>query len=236
MNYLQIVQKAITRSGVRTALPSTLAGATDITVDFVAWVDDAWRELQEESTNWWFRQKLDETLAVTTSTDEYNMPTDLETLNYRTITIYLTAKTDETPIHFIRYEDWRMLKDTIDSAAGRPRYITERPDGVLQIWPVPDQNYTLRYDGVWDIDEMTSDSDTPGLNRTGGISLPARYHYVIVWDAVKRYAEHHEDPDALEKAQSKYLAQHARLTEKLRPPIFVKPGALTGIRASYPRY
>ena len=101
MNYLQLVQESITRSGMRTALPSTLAGATDSVADWKAWVQDSWRELQEESTNWWFRQKLDQTLAISASTDEYSMPANLETLNYRTLTIYTTAKTDESPIKHI---------------------------------------------------------------------------------------------------------------------------------------
>jgi len=236
MNYLQLVQEAITRSGMRTPLPSTLSGATDSVVDWKAWVQDSWRELQEESTNWWFRQRLDQTLAVSSGTDEYAMPSDLETLNYRTLTIYTTAKTDETPVKHIMYEDWRTVKDTVDTQAGRPIYITERPDGVIQLWPVPDQNYTLRYDGVWDIDTMQTDTDTPGSRVSGGTLLPERHHFVIVWDAIRRYAEHHQEPEALARAQSKFLAQHARLAERHRPPVYLKAGVLTGARTRYLRY
>lgn len=233
MNYLQLVQEAITRSGMRTALPSTLASATDSVVDWKDWVQDSWRELQEESTNWWFRQKLDQTLAISASTDEYAMPSGLETLNYRTLTIYTTAKTDETPVQHMHYEDWRTYKDTVASSEGRPTYITERPDGVLQLWPVPDQAYTLRYDGVWDIDEMLVDADTPGSNIAAAQLLPDRYHWVIVWDAVRRYGEHHQEPEVLARAQAKFLAQHARLAERHRPPVYVKAGVLTG---AYNRY
>jgi hypothetical protein len=229
VNYLQLVNKAIARSGCGHAQVTSLAGETDIVVNFIDWVQDAWRELQEESTNWWFRAKLDQTLSIVQGTDEYAMPSGLETLNYRTVTIYTDSKTDETPVRFIKYEEWRTDKDTVESGQGRPIYITERPDGVLQIWPVPDQAYTLRYDGVWDIDEMLIDTDTPGFNTTGAQTLQDRYHYVLVWDAIRRYAEHYEDPESLQKAQSKYLAQHARLTEKRRPPIYVKVGTLTGL-------
>jgi hypothetical protein len=237
MNYLQLVQESITRSGMRTALPSTLAGATDSVVDWKAWVQDSWRELQEESTNWWFRQNLDQTLAISASTDEYSMPANLETLNYRTLTIYTTAKTDESPIKHIPYEDWRTVKDTVDSGEGRPIYITERPDGVLQVWPVPAQAYTLRYDGVWDVDTMSLDADTPGSTITSGTQLlPDRYHWVIVWDAIRRYAEHHQEPEVLARAQAKFLAQHARLAERSRPPVYVKAGVLTGSRTRYLRY
>jgi hypothetical protein len=193
-----------------------------------AWVQDAWRELQEETTNWWFRARLDQTLAVSEGVDSYAMPDDLETLNYRTVSIYTTAKTDEGQLCYMPYEEWRMRRDTVDSGEGRPTHITERPDGVLQLWPVPDQDYTLRFDGVWDIDEMLIDTDTPGYNRTGAQTLADRYHFVLVWGAVSRYCEHYEDPEGLQKAQSKFKAQHARLTEKRTPGVYVPLGVLTG--------
>lgn len=235
MNYLQLVQQAITKSGNRLALPSTLAGATGITADFADWVADSWRELQEESDNWFFRLKLDQTLDLTASDDEYDMPDGLETLNFRTVTVYTDSKVDEVPLEFVRYEYWRIAKDTISTSEGRPKIITERPDGVLQIWPVPDQAYTMRYDGVWDIDELENDADEPGTNRTGARTLPARYDYLLVWDAVRRCGEHHQDPDMIAKAQPKYLAQRARLSEKQTPPVYVKPGLLTGRRYVYSR-
>lgn len=229
MNYLQLVQEAMYRAGVREAVPTTLTGAVSAAADFKRWVNDSWRELQEESVNWFFRQKLDQTLAITASDDDYSLPSDLETMNFRTVTIYETAKTDESKLVWTPYEEWRTSRDTVSSAEGRPTTITERPDGVFQIWPVPDKAYTLRFDGVWAIDEMSSDSDTPGSTITAGTRLlPALYEWVLVWGAVTRFAEHHEDPEGLAKAQSKYLAQHARLNEKQRPPIYVKPGILTG--------
>jgi hypothetical protein len=227
MTYLELVQKAMEKSGIRSASPTSVVGAVDISKDFVNWVADAWRELQEESTNWFFRQRLDQTLAITASVDAYAMPDDLETLNYRTITIYTTAKQDETPVTLMPYETWRVQKDTLESAEGRPCYITERPDGSLQLWPVPDQAYTLRYDGVWDIDEMLLDSDTPGSNRTGGTTLPERYQWLLVYDAVRRHYEHHEDTEGVRKANPKYLAQRARLSEKQTPPITIKKSSLT---------
>lgn len=228
MNYLQLVQEAMKKSGVRSGLPSTLTGAVDIAADFKMWVGDSWRELQEESRNWFFRQKLDQTLALTASDDEYAMPSGLETLNYRTVTVYVTAKTDETPVRYVPYEEWRMEKDTIDASEDRPAIITERPDGVLQVWPVPNQAYTLRYDGIYDIDTMAVDADTPGSVLTGGTTLPERFHWVLVYDASARYYEHHQDAAGLAKSSAKFAAQRARLSEKQTPPIYVKAGVLTG--------
>lgn len=229
MDYLTLVQQSMYKCGLRSENPSTLVGALDITLDFKIWVQDSWRELQEESTNWWFRSSLDQTLALTTSQDSYAMPTDFETINYRTVSVYTVAKEDEQVLTFIPYEEWRMRLDTTLTTGGRPVYITQTPAQALIVWPAPDQAYTLRFDGVWDIDEMLIDSDTPGFNRTGATSLQDRYHWVLVYDAARRYAEHHQDAAGVAKAQSKFLSQHARLTEKRKPAISVPVGILTGM-------
>ena len=232
MNYLELVQESMKRAGVRTAAPDTLVGAVDVAQAFAWYVNDSWRELQEESFNWWFRQKLDQTLAISSGVDEYAMPTGLQSLNYDTCTIYLTAKTDETPVSLLPYRNWRTVKDTVDTAESRPTRITERPDGVLQVWPVPDQDYTLRFDGVWDIDNMSNDTDEPGSTISGGLLLPARHHYILVYDAARRHHEHNENAEGVHEMQRKFLKMHRRLAEVEAPPVYVKPGVLTGLRTA----
>lgn len=229
MDFEALVQATRLRSGARSQDFGTVSGATGINADLVMWVQDAWRDLQMESRNWWFRQKLDQTLAINASDDDYTMPTGLETLNYRTCSIYTTAKQDERAMLWVPYEEWRMRKDTVDSGEGIPTMITEAPDTTLYLWPVPDQAYTLRFDGVWDLDEMTADTDEPGTTITSGTRLlPVRYEYAIVWDAVRRYAIAEEDPATLERAQNRYMVERARLSERQMPPVTVSVGALTG--------
>ena len=229
MDYLTIVQTAMNRAKAREGAPSSISGAVGLGSDFANWVGDAWRDLQESDTDWWFRQKLDQTLAITAGTDAYAMPSGLETLNYRTISVYTVAGEDEYRINFVRYEDWRMNKDTLNSGTGRPALITERPDGVIQLWPEPDQDYTLRFDGVWEVDAMVDDADTPGSNVTGGTTLPDTYHWILVWDAVRRYAQAHSDTDKLVVAEGNFLAQRNRLVERQTPPPYVPMGTLTGM-------
>jgi hypothetical protein len=229
MDLQTMAQTAMKRSGMRYDSSSVSVTSTDIGLEFITAVQDAWRDLQRESTNWWFRQKLDQTFVTVASTDTYAMPSGLETLNYRTVSIYLTAKTDETPVYFIPYEMWRW-KDTVSTSEARPQYITETPEGVLQLWPVPDQVYTLRFDGVYDIDEMTANADTPGDTISGGAQLlNDRYHWILVWDAVRRVCAKFEDKARYVIADERYRAERARLSERQMPPIYVKPGVLTGI-------
>lgn len=236
MDLQTMAQEALLRSGMRREYDTISVTSEGIGLEFVTAVRDAWKDLQRESTNWFFRQKLDQTFTVNASDDDYAMPTGLETLNYRTVTIYETAKTDETPVIYLPYEDWRW-KDTVTTSEARPRYITERPDEVLQVWPVPDQAYTLRFDGVWDIDDMTANDDVPGDTITSGTRLlPVRYDWILVWDAVRRVALAHEDQALYSRADERYRAERARLSEKQMPEIYVKPGILTGLGRNFRRY
>lgn len=237
MDLQTMAQEALLRSGMRYEYDTLTTAADGLGLEFYTAVNDAWRDLQRESHNWWFRQKIDQTLTINASDDDYAMPSGLETINYRTVTIYTTAKTDETPVTFVPYEEWRMAKDTITSSEGRPQFITERPDGVIQLWPVPDQAYFLRFDGVYDIDEMAATTDTPGSVISGGTTLlDERYHWVLVWDAVRRVCLKYEDRARYTAADERYRAERARLAERQLPPIYVKPGVLTGMGYRVRRY
>ena len=221
MTFLELVRFAMKRAGVREDLPTTLVGATGIVDDFIDWVNDAWEELQidREDPPWWFRTLMDQTLAVTTSTDEYSMPAGLETIDWRTVTVYTVAKQDETPVEYIPYNNWRTRFDTITGQAGRPQFITLKPDNSLAMFPVPDQNYTLRFDGVLDLEELTADADVPS-------GLPAMYHKLLAWDAVRKFAEHHEDGTMLAKAQGRHKRYFKRVLARQLPTMDIEKGVL----------
>jgi len=229
MTLLEMVNDARKKAHIRQGTISTVAGATGITADLTMWVQDAWEDLQKESLNWWFRTKIDATTTLSASTDQYAMPADLESINWRTVSIYETVGVDEVPLSFIPYEEWRMRKDLYNTSEARPVLVTERPDTKIHVWPFPDKTYTLRYDGVYAIDAMTDDGDTPGDTISAGTQLlPDQYHDVLVWDAVRRYATVHEDGATLERAQKRFLAAHNRLKERHTPEVYIKPGILTG--------
>lgn len=228
MDLQTMAQEALLRSGMRLQYDTISVTSEGLGLEFITAVRDAWRDLQSDSRNWFFRQKMDQTATILSGTDALAMPSGLETINYRTCTVYLTAKTDETPLVWVPYEEWR-LKDTVSTGAARPQLITENYESILQVWPVPDQEYTMRYDGVYDIDDMTANGDTPGDTISGGTQLlPDRYHWILVWDAVQRVALAHEDQGLYARAHERYKAERAKLSEKQMPPIYVRPGVLTG--------
>jgi len=223
MTYLQLVQAAIKRSGAREELPSTTVGATGIVADFCTWVADSWEELQlkHEDPPWFWKLHVDQTIALVAGTDNYNLHADHETVWWPTTTVYTVAKTDEVPLKFIEYFYWRSVYDTRTGAQQRPQYITQAPSGVLYVYPVPDQTYTLRFDAVNDLHLFVADATVPE-------SLPEKYHQYLVWDAVARYASHHEDGAKLADATAKTKPYLKRLVNQQVKFIELNSGHLRG--------
>jgi hypothetical protein len=198
-------------------------GTIGLVSDFKNWVNDAWYEMQLEKKNppWWFMMSLDQTLAITASTDSYSIPAGLATLDWRTPTIYTTAKADETPLCYIPYDVWRLKYDTKTYQEQRPQYITLCPDNTIKIFPVPDQAYTLRFDGVLLPAELSADTDEPA-------NLQDEYHRVIAWGAIMRYATHHEDGAALMNAQNKFRSIYDKMVQRQVEQVQIEVGRLYG--------
>lgn len=223
MTYLELVNFAMSRAGVREEPAATLVGSIGLVTDFKNWINDAWYEMQLEKQNppWWFMMSLDQTQAITASTDSYAMPAGLSTIDWRTPTIYTTAKTDETPLCYIPYDVWRLEYDTKTYQEQRPRFITLCPDNTLKLFPVPEQAYTMRFDGVLLPAELSLDGDVP-------LNLQAEYHRVIAWDAVMRYAAHHEDGAALMNAQNKFRSIYDKMVQRHVEQVQIEVGRLYG--------
>ena len=195
--YLEIVQKAIRKSGSKVDSPTTVVGTSGIVELFVEWVQDAWKDIQLEHLGWSWRVARDQTLAMVVSTDEYAMPTGIENIDLRSVTCYLTTD-DESPVSFVPYMHWRTYLDKAYTAGiteGKPVCFTITPDDIIAVYPPPDALYTIRYDGHTDV-EVLDYADTAGVGTSDALTptgLRDEYHDGIMWRAVQYYSEHFED-------------------------------------------
>lgn len=219
MNFLQLVQKAVRKSGAKIEVPSTVVAQTGLNALFVEWVSDAWKEIQLERLGLLWRRSRDLTLALIAGTDEYNIGGGLESVNTASLTCHLSNE-NESPVCFRTYAYWRQNVDRVDQTSGKPQYFTIGPDSTTFIfWPTPDVAYTVRYEGINVVEEMdftdqagagTSDALTP----TG---LQSTYHDAIVWQAVMNYAMHFEDGSKLSEAQAKFKPYKKYFEERFMP-------------------
>lgn len=222
MTLLEIVTEAMAKALVREDAPSTTVSATGIVADFVGYVNDTYRNIQltAHGERWFFRQSLDLTLSLVASTSEYAMPAGLQTLNWRTVTCYLTTpKEEETPVEYIDYYYWRTYYNTRNMEEGKPQYITVKPDGTLELIPTPDDTYTLHFDGVLSEDTLSGDADTP--------ILPVWAQRCLVWGAVQRFAEAHEDGSMLAKANKEYRPYYDSMVNYQTPDVHVNTSIFT---------
>jgi hypothetical protein len=205
MTYLELVQKAVRKSGSTLDEPSTVIDQTGLLFMFVEWVQEAWKEIQLERLGLHFRRDRDLTLSLVASTDEYTLPATLESVNMRSLTCHLAGE-EESPVTYQSYQYWRMYIDKYERQEGKPQYFTFGPLGKLIVWPMPNDAYTIRYEGILLPQEFDYE-DTAGAGTSNALeptNLPDQYHDAIVWQAVISYAMHFEDGSKLQEAQAKF--------------------------------
>lgn len=205
MTYLELVQKAVRKSGSTVDSPSTVIGQTGLAFLFVEWVQEAWKEIQLERLGLYFRRDRDLTLSLVASTDEYTLPATLESVNTRSLTCHL-AGDNETPLQFHTYDYWRRFVDKYTRQEDKPQYFTFGPHNKLIVWPQPDEAYTIRYEGILLPQEFDYE-DTAGAGTSDALeptNLNSQYHDAIVWQAVMSYAMHFEDGSKLAEARTKF--------------------------------
>lgn len=206
MNYLELVQKTVRKSGARLEVPTTVVGQENLAYMFVEWVQEAWKEIQMERLGIGWRVVTGETFPLVVDTYEYALDATLESINTRAVTILLAGE-NEAPLCFVPSDYYRTTVDRVTRASGMPNYFSIMPDDSSWVfWPNPDQIYTIRYEGIRAVEELDF-LDTAGAGSSDllePVGIDAVYHDSIVWQAIQNYAMHFEDGSKLQEAQAKF--------------------------------
>lgn len=232
MNYLQLTQKAVRLSGARIDPPTSVSAAKGLAADFFTYVNDAWRDLQMERPEWYFRIKEAQISLDSTSLESGQKLTRLSipspiNKSFNFIALYEfyirdanDVNDEPTELSYIpwnNYNDRSSLNLEYNEATQekhRPRYFTVSPEGDVWIYPIPDKSYTMNFFGVRRIQQLCQDCDTP--------FLPNEYHDMIVWRAIRDYAMYMQDAAMMEKARARYLPLKKHLDDEYMPHITQK--------------
>ena len=230
MNYLQLCQRAGIECGV-TGTISTVAGQTGSWGRIVGWVADAWSDIPMEHDDWdWMRssQMTGGGASFQTVAGQASYPVDpLTSDNFgkwdtQTFRIYTTSvgMSSETFLDCIPYDAWRdgYMFGAMRSVQTRPVAIAVGPDQSLNLGPPPSGLYTVTADFFTGVTDMTVDADLP-------IGLPTRFHMLIVYAAMFKYAYYESAPDVKQRASAEYDPMFRQL-EALRLPQIGFSGAL----------
>lgn len=206
--------------------PDTVIGQEGVLSEIVSWVQDAYLQIQENQTEWAFREKA-ATITVAAgvrTVDAALLPSDYEALRPFTADFdcrhILVAPVGQgavaqQPVWFVPWEDWRggrYERGQASVTTGQPNYFTVIPDGSLRLYPTPDTAVDLTIAYTRTLHALTNDGDQP--------IIPARFQQAIVWRALLYYTDSREKAqESYQKWERRYVSELGRLKREQLPEI-----------------
>ncbi len=195
--FLELCQEARALSGVAGTGPASVLTATGIELRIVNYVKNAWIDIQAHPKKW--KWMLGDYLPVggnplqtIAATEEYVL-TDVNTIRTNTFRSYLTA-TGTTDRQRMKWVPWNQFRNSFQMYTGgadsRPTVATRNPgSGNLILYPTPDAVYSIEFEYQKTPQILAANADVP--------ELPARYHQLIVYEALKRFGNAEDAPEIL---------------------------------------
>lgn len=121
-----------------------------------------------------------------------------------------------SPIVYIDWDVWQHSAQYQAVDYGKPIAVTTAPDGSLEFYPRPDQQYQLQFSYTVDDATMTNWDDTPEV-------IPERYHMAIMWAAVIKSGMFDRDRAIVARATKEYTFYRDRMEKNLMPTMNFEP-------------
>ena len=174
----------------KSKITDTVTPDTDQVADLVAFVDQAWLDIQmSQNTRWrWMRNRLEDTAALTASTRTLALSvidstaraiapfTQFGTYPCRYILLTHPTTAAVSKCEYVPYHYFRGYWDRGTRPEGRPGRFTQRDDGSLEFDPTPDAAYTINCDWIQNPVEFSANASEP--------DMPIHFHMLIVWWAM----------------------------------------------------
>ena len=209
MNYLQLCQTLRQEAGAAESGPASVTSQTGESLRFVNWVARAWLKIQT-SRNAWRWMHATTTKALSESTANYAKTSFVASRFGRwdktNWVVYATADglTTCTPMVEIPYDEFERKYIHRSVSDGRPVEYAIGPDDSVWIGPAPDSTgYTVRFRYFKSAQTLSNNTDEP--------ELPADYHWIIVYEALKYYARREAAPEIMADAIRNYEMEEYRL-------------------------
>jgi len=227
MNFLELCREVARESGTLAGGAGEIITVVDNKVGriakIVAWVRDAWVSIQLEHNDWFWMQR------------EFSSPLSTGVMRYAPLDLSLARvaawilddcgdpvttiqnpsadRSDESQLRIISFGEWRARYGRGQHDASRPTEIAVGADGRLAIGARPDQTYTLRgmYRAAPQV--LAANTDVP--------EMPAHFHKLIVWEAIKLASIHDEAPFTIQTSVGEYARLRDALVSEQRPKTYV---------------
>ena len=223
MNFLQLCQRAVTDCGASGTLVTT-AGSQPLNLQrIINWVGDAWNEIQTAHDDWdWMRSSglLGGGASFVPAAGQYRSAIgtgagtvgvswadfgkwDRETFRCFTTT---AGTSNEQFLDWVPYDTWRdsYMLGAMRQVQTRPVAFTIGTDQSINLGPPPNGLYTITGDYFRAPSAMVDDDDVPEW-------LPARFHMLIVYKAMLKYAGYESAMEVFERASMEWNGLYPQL-------------------------
>lgn len=208
-DFVTLCQRVRQECGMAGDGPTTTIGQTNMLKKVVDRTQRAWIDIQASKPYWKFLRTTlsyplvvaQQSYVVSTATPTGFGLTSVDKWDQQTAFIYKTSTSDETPLKWISYQDFRKRFRTYPS--GRPDTLCEGPGGTVLFNKTPDYAYTITL-GYWQTPEKL-------VNPTDVPALPEQYCDVIVWKSMMMFSGTEMAPDLMQYARMMYSAAYTQL-------------------------
>lgn len=213
---------------------TTTVSQTGYLYEITQWVQDAYRDIQNEQDQWLFRTKQGTLNCTPNGTSSFSKTTiQGQITDYDRQLFFVLPNTaryllcysttggvaSAAYVDYVPYQRWRGQLDRGTIPSGQPQYFTVKPDDSLQFYPTPDTGdvtnanvYNILMDYYRTIDVLSADASTP--------IFPSDYHEAIAWKAIMYWSTIRQSEARYQLANREYERtlndmRHSQLPEEL---------------------
>lgn len=217
---LQLCQKLARESGSVSGgatQPLSVTGQSGRLAKLVAWIADAWVDIQEDRKDWTFLQKKFTSALIISNIEYMAVSFGLTDLGgwrdgNRDFSLYDPAvgAGDESFLKRLDYDDFYALYFVGTQTAARPCHYAIAPDNALCIGPKPDKAYVFngRYRRAAQV-----------LAANGDVPICPEQHDIILWRAMKKLHASDEAPTSFQFDDLEYNRRWASFVRAYTPRI-----------------
>lgn len=115
-------------------------------------------------------------------------------------------------VHYMDWAKWLTSVERFAGSRGKPNWFTITPDGDLDFYPRPDEQYVVHFTYTKALSTLSAFDDTPA-------ELPSEYHDAIMWRTVMFYADYNNQFGMLARATKRYDFYKRRMEKRLMPVV-----------------
>lgn len=150
--------------------------------------------------------------------------TDISEIHYDTLYVGTTGgstiQTNDASTQMRKLQEvpWTVWESEFEHTLnfGMPAYFTRTPDGKLDFYPRPDEQYVLHFTYTKTQNALVLYTDTPA-------TIPSQYHHIIAWKAAMKWASWDSQKAKYARAAKEYEWFETRLEKNQMPAVTWAP-------------